>query len=86
MQALIVRPFGQREGVDFDQVERLLIGPALRALGVSGATTGELVRQGNIREDMFALLLRYDVVVAYISIHNANVFDELGVRGRRWWI
>jgi hypothetical protein len=80
MRALIVRPFGQKEGIDFDQVEKLLIGPALRAVGASGATTEELVRQGNIREDMFVLLLKYDVVVADISIHNANVFYELGVR------
>jgi hypothetical protein len=80
MRALIVRPFGQKEGIDFDQVEKLLIGPALRAVEVNGATTEELVRQGNIREDMFALLLKYDLVVADISIHNANVFYELGVR------
>lgn len=80
MRAFIVRPFGQKEGIDFDQIDQLLIGPALHAIGANGSTTEELVHQGNIREDMFALLLRYDLVIADVSIHNANVFYELGVR------
>ena len=62
MRAFIVRPFGVKEGIDFDRVERELIQPALqrlRALGhdVEGGTTGEIARAGNIREDMFRLLV-----------------------------
>ena len=38
------------------------------------------VEQGNIREDMFRELVTADLVVADLSIHNANVFYELGIR------
>lgn len=80
MRAFIVRPFGVKNNIDFDQVERELIDPALTAAGVEGRTTGEIVRQGNIRTDMFQRLLTADLVIADLSIHNANVFYELGIR------
>ncbi|HEY0763509.1 MAG TPA: tetratricopeptide repeat-containing protein [Pyrinomonadaceae bacterium] len=80
MRAFIVRPFGLKNDIDFDAVEANLIGPALDKLGVTGRTTGEIVGQGNIRTDMFQLLLTADLVVADLSIHNANVFYELGIR------
>jgi hypothetical protein len=80
MRAFIVRPFGIKNDIDFDAVERELIGPVLDELGVTGRTTGEIVSQGNIREDMFRLLLTADLVIADLSIHNANVFYELGIR------
>ncbi len=80
LSAFIVRPFGEKKGVNFDEVERDLIGPALDRLGIPGRTTGEITEQGNIRLDMFQLLLTADLVIADISIHNANVFYELGIR------
>lgn len=80
MNVFIVRPFGLKEGIDFDQVEKLLIQPALDSIGIHGSTTGEIVKAGNIRHDMFQLLLVADLVIADISIHNANVFYELGIR------
>src|SRR6202008_1520440 len=40
----------------------------------------EIRRQGNIRLDMFQRLLTADLVIADISIQNANVYYELGVR------
>lgn len=80
MRAFIVRPFGTKGGVDFERVERELIAPALDHFGITGRTTGELVAQGNIRTDMFQRLATADLVVADLSIHNANVFYELGVR------
>jgi tetratricopeptide repeat protein len=82
----IVRPFGVKEGIDFDAVQRDLIEPALKQLrlrhgvGVTGGTTGEITKQGNIRTDMFRLLITSDLVIADVSIHNANVFYELGIR------
>ncbi len=85
----IVRPFGKRavtlaDGtaltVDFEAIERDLIRPALQRCGVAGATTQAVVAAGNIREDMFQLLAHADVVVADVSLHNANVFYELGAR------
>src|ERR1044072_6564405 len=85
MRAFIVRPFGKKKDlrgneIDFDAVEKNLIDPALTRLGVTGRTTGERVIQGTIREDMIQLLLTADLVVAALSIHNANVFYELGIR------
>ena len=80
MHAFIVRPFGIKQGIDFDRVESELIRPALGKAGFSGGTTGELVQQGNIRTDMFEQLLIADLVIADISIHNANCFYELGIR------
>ena len=85
MRAFIIRPFGSKDGINFDQVEAQLIQPALAQLGgadlqVSGSTTGLITKQGNIREDMFRLIAVADLVIADISIHNANVFYELGMR------
>jgi hypothetical protein len=77
MQAFIVRPFGVKNGIDFEKVDRELLSPALDRLGMTGRTTMEIARAGNIRADMFHLLLTADIVVADISIHNANVFYEL---------
>ncbi|MCY7420872.1 MAG: hypothetical protein LH478_03910 [Chitinophagaceae bacterium] len=79
-KAFIVRPFGIKNDVDFDKVDKELIQPALKQVGVNGSTTASIVEQGNIREDMFAQLLLADLVVADLSIHNANVFYELGIR------
>ncbi len=78
--AFIIRPFGTKAGVDFERVERDLVDPALAALEVAGRTTAEIVQQGNIRSDMFDRLLTADLVIADVSIHNANVFYELGIR------
>ena len=85
MRAFIVRPFGikpdkQGRTVDFDAVERELIAPVLQQLGITGRTTGEIAAAGNIREDMFRMLVAADLVIADISIHNANAFYELGIR------
>ena len=80
MHAFIVRPFGIKKDIDFDRVEKDLIRPALDELRFSGGTTGEFIQQGNIRTDMFAQLLIADIVIADVSIHNANAFYELGIR------
>ena len=82
MRAFIIRPFGKKEGIDFDAVEEKLIGPALDAQPEppSGRTTGDIVKAGNIRTDMFEEILTADLVIADLSIHNANVFYELGIR------
>ena len=79
-RAFIIRPFGVKGGVNFDAVDEKLIQPALAQIDVIGNTTTEIVEQGNIREDMFRLLVCADLVIADISIHNANVFYELGIR------
>lgn len=86
MKAFIVRPFGtkvpsSREvGIDFDKVEQELIQPALKEMGIQGGSTGKFLKAGNIRETMFEQLLKADLVIADVSVHNANVFYELGIR------
>ncbi|HSS18589.1 MAG TPA: tetratricopeptide repeat-containing protein [Pyrinomonadaceae bacterium] len=80
MRAFIIRPFGTQKEIDFNRVDELLISPALTRLGADGRTTLDIFEAGNIRVDMFRRLLTADIVVADLSIHNANVFYELGIR------
>jgi hypothetical protein len=85
MRAFIIRPFGEkpdRKGnpINFEKVEQDLIDPVLQKLGFEGRTTQDIAKAGNIREDMFRLLVTADLVIADISVHNANVFYELGIR------
>ncbi len=85
MRAFIIRPFGKKKDakgndIDFDAVAQDLISPALEAIGAEGRETLDIVKSGNIRVDMFRRLLTADLVVADLSIHNANVFYELGIR------
>lgn len=80
MRAFVIRPFGIRDGVDFNAVQLQLIDPALAALGIEGVTSAALLEGGNIREDIFQLLLGADLVIADVTLHNATVFYELGVR------
>lgn len=80
MRAFVIRSFGEKAGVDFDRVHADLIAPALQQVSADGGTTGEIVEAGNVREDMFRELVLADVVVADVSVHNANVFYELGIR------
>jgi hypothetical protein len=80
MRAFIIRPFGTKNEINFDEVERVLIAPALEAVGAKGGTTIDIIESGNIRVDMFRRLLTADLVIADLSIHNANVFYELGIR------
>lgn len=82
-RVFIVRPFGTKENIDFDAVEAKLIRPAIegvKSVSLQGGTTIPFVEQGNIREDMFRELVTADLVIADLSIHNANVFYELGIR------
>src|SRR5580692_8638226 len=80
MRAFVIRPFGTRKGVNFDDVESELVGPALDNIGAEGRSTGEILEAGNIRIDMFQQLLVADVVIADITMNNPNAFYELGIR------
>lgn len=62
MNAFIVRPFGVRNGIDFDKVEAVLIQPGLAHFDIRGGTTGKILEASNIREDMF--LTPYEGVIA----------------------
>src|SRR6188768_2857473 len=84
-RAFVIRPFGKKAdasgtAIDFEQVHEQLIAPALKDAGLGGGTTGEIIDAGNVREDMFSLIIEADLVVCDITVHNANVFYELGIR------
>jgi tetratricopeptide repeat protein len=85
MRGFIIRPFGTKKDdtgkeIDFDRVANELIGPALKAVDVEGRETLDIFESGNIRFDMFRRLLTADIVVVDLSIRNANVYYELGIR------
>ena len=63
------------------RLKKNLIGPALdRAWRDWTHHEGDSSAREIFVLDMFQLLLTADLVVADISIHNANVFYELGMR------
>lgn len=66
--------------VDFDEVYDLLIKPALTEAGCVPFRADKEPGSGDIRTDMYFELVTADVILADISILNANVFYELGVR------
>jgi hypothetical protein len=71
---------GKGNEIDFNKVAGELISPALAAIGAEGRETLDIFESGNIRFDMFRRLLTADIVVADLSISNANVYYELGIR------
>jgi hypothetical protein len=84
-RAFVIRPFGTKKDsagreFDFEAVQAKVITPALVEAGLAGTTTGEIIDAGNIREDMFSLILEADLVICDITLLNANVFYELGMR------
>jgi hypothetical protein len=79
-RAFVIRPFNTKDGIDFNQVSAALIEPALKAAGLDGGTTEQVIEAGNIREDMFGLIPTADLVLCDITIPNPNVFYELGIR------
>jgi tetratricopeptide (TPR) repeat protein len=81
----VAMPFGEKEtkpgvAIDFDEVYTTLIGPALQKAGCTPFRADQEEGAGDIRTDMFFELVTADAVVADISVLNANVYYELGVR------
>jgi len=54
MHAFIVRPFGVKNGIDFDRVDRELTSPALDHINISGCTVG-LLRESRPLERLISL-------------------------------
>ncbi len=83
--AFVVMPFGRKQGpdgrwIDFNSIYQDLIKPALEEAGFESFRADEEAVSGDILTDMFQELLLADLVLADLSIDNANVFYELGVR------
>jgi tetratricopeptide (TPR) repeat protein len=83
--AFVIMPFGKKKGADgslydFNAVYSLLIKPALESAGFEAFRADEETASGDILTDMFQELLLADLCIADMSIDNANVFYELGIR------
>jgi tetratricopeptide (TPR) repeat protein len=83
--AFVVMPFGKKKGADgspydFNAIYQQLIKPSLEAAGFESFRADEETVSGDILTDMFQELLLADLVIADMSIDNANVFYELGIR------
>lgn len=79
-------PFGQKPDlksgvvVDFDQIYSEAIKPAIEGCGLEALRGDEERTGGIIHGAMFARLLLAEFVVADLTLANANVFYELGIR------
>lgn len=83
--AFVVMPFGRKKGpdgrwIDFNSIYQQLIKPALEEAGFESFRADEESVSGDILTDMFQELLLADLVLTDLSIDNANVYYELGVR------
>ncbi len=83
--AFVIMPFGKKKGVDgaiydFNAIYSQLIKPALEMAGFESFRADEEDTSGDILTDMFQELLLADLCIADMSIDNANVFYELGIR------
>ena len=76
--AFVVMPFGKKKGpdegwIDFNSIYHDLIKPALMEAGFEPFRADEETVSGDILTDMFQELLLADLVIADLSIDNANV-------------
>ena len=83
--AFVIMPFGQKKDAngsiyDFNIIYKTLIKPALEMAGFEPFRADEETTSGDILTDMFQELLLADLCLCDLSIDNANVFYELGIR------
>jgi tetratricopeptide (TPR) repeat protein len=83
--AFVIMPFGKKKGADgslydFNAIYTLLIKPTLEDAGFEPFRADEETTSGDILTDMFQELLLADLCLVDMSIDNANVFYELGIR------
>jgi tetratricopeptide (TPR) repeat protein len=83
--AFVIMPFGKKKGADgspydFNAIYTQLIKPTLESAGFESFRADEESSSGDILTDMFQELLLADLCLVDMSIDNANVFYELGIR------
>src|SRR5215510_1752348 len=83
--AFVIMPFGKKKGADgsiydFNAIYTQLIKPTLESSGFESFRADEESSSGDILTDMFQELLLADLCLVDMSIDNANVFYELGIR------
>lgn len=81
----VAMPFGKKPTaggtqIDFDEVYRELIAPAIEEAGFEPLRADEEMTAGIIHKPMFERLILCEYAIADLTTANANVFYELGVR------
>jgi uncharacterized protein DUF4071 len=81
----VLMPFGRKAAggaasIDFDAVYEQLIAPAIRDAGLHPIRSDEELTGGIVHKQMFERLMLCDYAVADLTLANANVFYELGIR------
>lgn len=86
-KCFVIMPYGtkpMRDGsgrqYDFEKIYRVLIKRAISDAGLEAVRADERKGSSIIQTDMFKDLRDHDIVLADLSLHNANVFYELGMR------
>ena len=81
----VIMPFGVKpdasgRAIDFDAVFRDIIAPAVKHAGFDVVRADQEMGSGLIHKAMFERLLLSEYAIADLTIPNANVYYELGVR------
>lgn len=82
----VIMPFGKKKEptgtyeIDFDQVYHIAIKPSAESADLEVIRADEERSGGIIHIPMFERLLLAEIVIADVTLPNANVFYELGVR------
>src|SRR5438105_10877824 len=81
----VLMPFGEKTGpagtvIDFDDVYDRLIAPAVREAELEPLRADEETTGGIIHKPMFERLILCPYAIADLTLANANVFYELGIR------
>ncbi len=81
----VLMPFGKKKDskgreIDFDVIYNELIKPAIVAADMEPIRADEEMVGGIIHKPMFERLLMCEYAIADLSIENANVYYELGIR------
>jgi len=81
----VIMPFGRKTDaagrmVDFDRIYAEVIAPAVEAAGLDGIRADEEQGAGFIHKLMYERLLLSEYAIADLTLLNANVYYELGIR------
>jgi hypothetical protein len=86
-ECFVVMPFGKKpvpaapeSMFDFDKPYRVIMRRAIEAAGMVPVRADESTASGIIHTDMFKALRDKRIVLAELSLHNPNVYYELGIR------
>ncbi len=76
----VLMPFGLKDGINFDAIYDEAIKPAIEAVGLKPLREDEEQIGGIIHKTMFEKLMLCEYAIADLTLSNANVFYELGIR------